>query len=274
MFSQEIPSIIGTPFKRGARGFSHGLRGLGVGVGDDGPLGIPGVFAYTLATGTVVYLPSEWNSMTSVQKLLWIQTSNLSAADSIQLETEAGVSTPPIGPNPITGLPPAGSTPPPTPSNLRPTFDYVRAGDVVRVTIPLQSGIYLAQGDVLSAIANAVRGSNLNYINGSTPGLFGGSLAIDVQAGNDFSHLADIASIVQTAAQGVGGIVASGPASGAFVSKVEATGGTMQAQQVPPNTNAGSHPLDTLSKSLNMSSSNLLLLGGAGVLLLVVLAKK
>lgn len=201
------------------------------GFGDDGPLGVPGAgFAYTLSSGTVVYLPPDWNSLPNLQKLLWIESSDLSSADALLLEDEAGVTDLPVGYDPFTHAPS---------STTRPSYDYVRGGDVVRVTIPLSSGIYLQQGDVLSAIANAVRTANLSYVSGSLPGAFGGSMTIDVQPQNDFSHLSDVASIVQAQAQGAGGLTTSGPASAAFVSRVESTGGTIQAASLPPQPDGG-----------------------------------
>lgn len=59
------------------------------GFGED--IGTPQVFPYYLETGRVIYLPNTWNGMTAIDKLQWIQSSNLSPADAGQLETESGI---------------------------------------------------------------------------------------------------------------------------------------------------------------------------------------
>lgn len=258
MFSQLVGNYKGAAVRGGARGFSCGFAGLG----DDYALG-----PYQLPNGSVVQIPLIWAAMSTASKLAWILASNLSAQDSIVLETESGIDS---GSNPVPVNTVGGSA--------RPTVDYVRAGDVVRVTIPVPSSIYLSQGDVLSQISNGVRGFNLNYINGTTPGFFGGGFAIDVQAISDFAHLADVASIVQTAAQAVG-VAPSGPVTASFVSKVETTGGQILTPPIPTprpaatNPASSSNPLSALGLG-TLSSTNLLLIGGAGILLIVVLAKK
>lgn len=272
MFPQLISQTT-VPARRGPRGLS--FRGFG----DDGPIGIPGVTAYRLANGHTVYIPSEWDTLTSVQKLLWIQTSDLSAQDANQLETEAGISTPPIGTDPFGQYPvyTAGGSGGGSGSG---GYDYVHAGDVIRVSMAIPQAGDANSNDfniLISRIPGQLSGYNLGYVASST-GWFSTTATIDVQALNDFSHLNDVASLVQTAVQSTGAEV-SGAATASFVSKAAQTGGGSQVHTPPAP--GQSHSLaqmlglgggSTTAGALGLSSG-LLLAGGAAVLL-IILAKK
>lgn len=249
-------SRFGRGARQGAR-FSSGLAGLGDEAGNlSSPITVNGT---TYVLPGPVPEPNGWYVMSPYTQELYV-------ADHGGISY--AINDPNVVINPPPSMPPA---PTPTPgrgsepqSSARPSYDYVRAGDVIRISLPVGAGVYLVQGDVLSAIADGVRQSNMTYINGSTPGILGGGFTVDVQPGSDYAHLVDVASIVQSIAQGQGGFVSGGPASAAFVSKVENTKGQVKANAPPP---PGQAP----------QISQGLLLGGAaivGVVLLVVLKGK
>jgi hypothetical protein len=222
---------------------------------------------YTLANGHTVYLPYNYYQLSTSGKLQWIQQSNLSAQDSIQLETESGISSSP-------GLPASSGAP----ASMSAAPDLVQIGDVVRVTF---SGGITGVGStdqVLPTIAQRLPQYNLTYVNGAAPGWFSSTYTVDVQALIQIAHLQDVANSVGATTQGI--LSLSTLPSAAFVSKAAQTGGVVRA--VPPGTTPAGTPGHALTsqdilKALGLGTATgaggALLIGGA-LLVVILLSKK
>lgn len=166
-------------------------------------------------------------------------------------------------------------------SYLRPSVDYVRAGDVIRVYIAINPGLYFGGANEAATFMQKIQ-SSLNVIHAPTDasGYFGSrAWVVDVQARGDYARLADVTSIVLSVAQASGLSVNPGTSYGQFVSKVETTGTTPPTTLPTPGANlpaAGSGIGDSVSSflsSLTQSPVTLAVIAGAAVIL-VIAAKK
>lgn len=165
----------------------------------------------------------------------------------------------------------------------RPSYDYVRAGDVIRIRLFLDAVFTTPPIDAFrNRLANAggVRLVNLDQSGlGSLISGYAGALVVEVQATSDFSRLDDVTRLVAGVAQGAGLSVLIGSTRGEFVSKVEATGGNVPSNIPAPGSNNPNGAND-VSKALSDFFSNLtkspvtlaVILGAAVVL--VIAAKK
>lgn len=162
----------------------------------------------------------------------------------------------------------------------RPSVDYVKAGDVIRVYIADAGGFYFGGGAAIaSAFTNRLR-SAFNVLvapAGAGGGVFTNTQAwiTDVQPRSDYARLGDVVAVVLHEAQEAGLNVNAGQSYGQFVSKVETTGGTP-----PPTLPSPSRPTldtdNTVSKffeNLTQSPIALAVILGAAVIL-VIAAKK
>ncbi len=166
----------------------------------------------------------------------------------------------------------------------RPTVDYVKAGDVVRVYVFYSAGLYFSSTTIPAAFVQNLRSAfNIVRAPSSAPG---GERAwiVDVQPRSDYNQLGDVVSVVLNAAQRAGLNVNAGASYGQFVSQVE-TGGTVPPVSLPtpsPDSDAVGRTVwdtptgDSISNfisSLTKSPVTLAVIAGAAVLL-VIAAKK
>lgn len=156
----------------------------------------------------------------------------------------------------------------------RPSIDYVRAGDVIRVYVAFNPDWYFGGGGIGAAFAQNLS-SAFNIV--QAPASVGSNAwSVDVQPRSDYSKLQDAVSVVLNAAQRAGLSVSSATSYGQFVSKVETTGGTPTTTIPDPGPGSGSDPLakvtDFVSK-LGQSPTTLAVIVG-GIVILVLAAKK
>lgn len=165
----------------------------------------------------------------------------------------------------------------------RPTYDYVRAGDVLRIDLPWKSArdetwkLYPILRNELAKIFDVLNldSSRVNYFFG------GGNIIIDLRPRTDYSRLSDVVNTVLGTAYNKGGFsVDWAGARGEFVSRVEDTAGslpvTIPAPAITPQpsaNNSGSNPLGNFFGNLSESPMALGLIL-AGVVVLVIAAKK
>jgi len=161
----------------------------------------------------------------------------------------------------------------------RPTYDYVRNGDVIRVSVFLDAVFSVPPiGAFRSALAS---NSHLRLISldqsqlGTLVTGYAGALIVTVQALNDFSKLDDVTRLVAGIAQGAGLAVLINSTRGEFVSQVEDTGGTVTPTIPGPSTNQpGSAPdFSGFFKGLTSSPVTLAVIVGGAVLLLAAMKK-
>ncbi len=160
--------------------------------------------------------------------------------------------------------------------NQRPSVDYVKAGDVIRVNVVWNratgwfvtdtASIYAAFRAKLSGAFNVAA---MSPAENWTPG---GTIAVDVQTRGDFSKLADVVSIVASNAQSAGLSVDVARTRGEFVSKVEETGGTPTPTIRDPREQQSSS-IESFFSNLTQSPVTLAVILGAAVIL-VIAAKK
>jgi len=162
----------------------------------------------------------------------------------------------------------------------RPSVDYVKAGDVIRVNVVWSRAtdwfvfdmtpIYNAFRDALGRTFNVMAVSPLTNW---TPG---GTIVVDVQVRGDFSRLNDVVSIVAHEAQAAGLGVNVAQTRGEFISKVETTGGTSPPTIRDPNkTNddTASKKIEDFFNSLTSSPVTLAVILGTAVVLVIAARK-
>lgn len=161
----------------------------------------------------------------------------------------------------------------------RPSVDYVRAGDVIRVNLawdrPVrifeldQAGLYTRFKAALQGKFNVLAMSPQTYWISA-----GGDITIDLQPRGDFARLADVVSIVAHDAQNAGMQVNVAATRAEFISKVEATGGTTPTTLPDPRTGPqiGSESGSFLN-NLAQSPTTLALILGAAVALIVAVKR-
>lgn len=163
-------------------------------------------------------------------------------------------------------------------SYLRPTVDYVRAGDVIRVYIAINPGLYFGGSDEaarfkdkVSAVFNVVRApSDAGSVFGSR------AWVVDVQPRSDYAQLNHAVSVVLNAAQNAGLNVNAGTSYGQFVSKVDVTGTTPITDLPTPGAQipgASGDGITNFFSGLTQSPVTLAVILGAAVVL-VMMAKK
>jgi hypothetical protein len=160
----------------------------------------------------------------------------------------------------------------------RPSIDYVKAGDVIRVYIAISPGFYFGGANESAKFAQEVAKSfNVVRAPSDASGFFGSQAwVVDVQPRSDYSQLRDAVSVVLHAAQESGLNVNAGTSYGQFVSKVESTGGTPPVDIQTPGANSGSGAGDAIGNffsNLTQSPTTLAVILGAAVIL-VIAAKK
>jgi len=163
--------------------------------------------------------------------------------------------------------------------NARPTIDYVKAGDVIRVYVAIDAGLYFGGGDIgakfqqeLAKAFNVVRAPS------DASGFFGSrAWVVDVQPRSDYNRLQDITSVVLHAAQAAGLNANPGVSYGQFVSKVETTGTTppttLPTPGAPASNTGSGDGLANFFSGLTQSPVTLAVILGAAVIL-VIAAKK
>lgn len=164
----------------------------------------------------------------------------------------------------------------------RPTYDYVRAGDVIRVSVFLDAVFSVPPiGAFRSAIAS---NSHLRLISldqsqlGTLITGYAGALLVTVQALNDFSKLDDVTRLVAGIAQGAGLSVLINSTRGEFVTQVEDTGGSVAPTLPGPGASSGassgvSAGVSDFFSSLTSSPVTLAVIVGGAVLLLAAMKK-
>ena len=158
----------------------------------------------------------------------------------------------------------------------RPSVDYVRGGDVIRVNVVWKRAtewfvfdttpIYTLFRNALSRTFNVMAMSPVEHWRP------GGTIAVDIQTRGDFARLADVVSIVANNAQTAGLSVDVGSTYGEFVNKVEDTGGTPPLTIRDPMMQPGSG-IEGFLSNLTQSPITLAVILGAAVIL-VIAAKK
>lgn len=158
----------------------------------------------------------------------------------------------------------------------RPSVDYVKAGDVIRVNVVWTrandwfvfdtASIYNAFRNALGRTFNV---SAMSPVENWTPG---GTIAVDVQTRGDFSRLNDVVSIVASNAQSAGLSVDVSRTRGEFVSKAETTGGAPVPTIRDPREQSGSG-IESFFNNLTQSPVTLAVILGAAVVL-VIAAKR
>lgn len=164
----------------------------------------------------------------------------------------------------------------------RPTVDYVRAGDVIRVGVYIDAAVF-GYSSEFSTFRNSLSfGTNLRFVAMDSSGLSfinnDGVLVVDVQTLGDFAHLNDVVGLVAGRAQQAGLKVLISGTRGEFVSQVEQTGGVPVATLPAPGTipSSGSNPIAPLGDFFGglLSSPTTLAAIVLGVVVLVIAAKK
>lgn len=156
-----------------------------------------------------------------------------------------------------------------TSENSRPSYDYVKKGDVVRIAFSWSNQTPAATSAESTLRQRLAQYFNVVNFNSSRGWTFNGNVSVDLQTRSDYSHIADITSIVLHQAEAAGFTVWSGGAQAEFVSKVEDTGGDAKAGIKIPGTDP--NQLEKLVDNLTSSPMSLaLILGGAALLLFVV----
>ena len=166
-------------------------------------------------------------------------------------------------------------------ATYRPTVDYVKAGDVIRVDLVWfrptglfanVPALYAAFRQRLSAHFNLIALSPQEYWLSA-----GGNILIDVQPRGDYGRLADVVSVVMGDAQSAGLNVDVARTRGEFISKTETTGGHVPSTIPDPKDtkteNEGNNDLESFFNKLTASPVTLAAIIG-GVIILVIAAKK
>jgi len=164
----------------------------------------------------------------------------------------------------------------------RPSFDYVKSGDVIRVGLFLDA---VFSAPPIASFRGALgNNANLRLVRidqsqlGSGITGYAGTLVVDVQALNDFNKLDDVVRLVAGIAQGAGLSVLMGSTRGEFISKVESTGGNVTPSITPPGSAGGTvsdigESISGFVGGLAQSPVTLAVILGAAVIL-VIAAKK
>ncbi len=167
--------------------------------------------------------------------------------------------------------------------NARPSLDYVRAGDVIRIQLYLDAGFSTPN---IAGLRNAIAGNtHLRLVNldssqlATVLGGYTGALIVEVQALNDFSKVDDVVTYMAGIAQGAGLSVLISETRGGFVSQVEQTAGTVPSNIPAPGATGASgaggtgEAISNFFSNLTQSPTTLALILGAAVVL-VIAAKK
>lgn len=162
----------------------------------------------------------------------------------------------------------------------RPTIDYVRKGDVIRVFIAINPDWYFGGSGIGAKFTQLLQNSfNIASPPSDVSSTFGQrAWTVDVQPRSDYSKIGDVVSTVLGKAQTAGLSVSSGTSYGQFVSRAEDTGGgKLPLTIVKPKTD-GTDPNEKNSfqdfiDSLTKSPVTLAVILGAAVVL-VIAAKK
>lgn len=163
----------------------------------------------------------------------------------------------------------------------RPSIDYVRAGDVIRVYVAFHPAFYLFNLGSIGPLFIQNLGHAFNVIRAPAHAEGARAWIVDVQPRSDYARLDDVKSVVLNAAQNAGLSVAVGASYAQFVSKVEAVGTTPPASIPTPGESSngvgsGSGIGDTIGNffsGLTQSPVTLAVILGAAVIL-VIAAKK
>lgn len=163
----------------------------------------------------------------------------------------------------------------------RPSIDYVKAGDVIRVNLVWfrptglfadVPALYAKFRSALSSVFGVIAMSPQEYWLSA-----GGDIIIDVQPRSDYSRLADVVSIVANRAQTSGMNVDVARTRGEFISKVETTGGdvapTLPDPRTVPSADNSGDGIASFFSGLTQSPVTLAVILGAAVVL-VIAAKK
>lgn len=161
--------------------------------------------------------------------------------------------------------------------DARPSYDYVKKGDVIRVSLAVYA-TGAASLDISNFRARLGSNSSVALLQIDTSDFRGvyiaytGHLIVDVQARNDFAKLDDVVRLVAGIAQGSGLSVVAQDTRGEFVSRVEDSGGKIDPTIRPPaSDDTNSSALDKWFKDLQSSPMSLaLIIGGAALLLFAV----
>lgn len=169
----------------------------------------------------------------------------------------------------------------------RPTIDYVKAGDVIRVYVAIDAGLYFGSSSFSATFVNRLK-SAFNLVKPPT-GVGGGVFSnttgwvVDLQPRSDYAKLSDVVAVVLHEAQESGLNVNVSQSYGQFVSKVETAGVTPPITLPTPGLPLGTQAApqqpgigDGLSNffgGLTQSPVTLAVILGAAVVL-VIAAKK
>lgn len=156
----------------------------------------------------------------------------------------------------------------------RPSFDYVRRGDVIRVSFEWSNALpanATSERDFRSALEKSF--SVVNFLP-SRDWTFGGRIVVDIQPRSDYSRLTDVTSVVLHDASAYFN-VNNLTARAEFVSKVEDTGGTVTGGIQLPATGegGGANALSDFFTNLTASPVTLAVVIGGAVLLLAAMKK-
>lgn len=160
----------------------------------------------------------------------------------------------------------------------RPSVDYVKAGDVIRINVVwlrASSWFVFDVTPIYAAFRNGLARSfnvlAMSPVENWTPG---GTIAVDLQPRSDYGKLNDVVAVVAHEAQAAGLSVDVGRTYGEFVSKVEGTGGTPPPTiRDPTQANNASNTINDFLNSLTKSPTTLAVILGAAVIL-VIAAKR
>lgn len=123
----------------------------------------------------------------------------------------------------------------------RPTFDYVRAGDLIRVRLSYGAALYFGDSSIFPKLRTQV-GNTFNLVRmdtAQTNWFGGGTVLIDLQPRIDFARLNDVVATVAGMAQNAGLSVDVPNTHGEFVAKVEETNGQVPLSIPAPGNSGG-----------------------------------
>lgn len=156
--------------------------------------------------------------------------------------------------------------------------DYVRAGDVIRVSVAWYraTASWVFDPTPIYTSFKAKLGTNFNVVamQPTSYWLPGGVIVVDIQTRGDFSRLNDVVSIVASNAQSAGLDVNVSATRGEFVSRAQTTGGNLPNTLPDPKTdNSAGKSVEDFIGNLTSSPVTLAVILGAAVVL-VIAAKK
>lgn len=163
--------------------------------------------------------------------------------------------------------------------DTRPSYDYVRKGDVLRAVLFLDaSSITAPPIDAFRNRLSATSGLGLLKVDssrlGGIPSLYSGQLVVDVQARSDFAKSDDVLRLIAGVAQASGLSVLISGSSIEFVSKVEDTGGQTPSYVQPAGNGSDKNVVEKFIDNLSQSPISLAVVAGSAVLLLIALKNR